>query len=103
MEEENIQQNLEQNEEIKDEQEIFSNNQVNQEIEIENKETLEEHEKKNIDLIQNHEQNNSNEVEQNIENIDDIEEKEGNLQLENNKWKKNSKRKIRTINYKCKK
>ena len=107
MEEENIQQNLEQNEEIKDEQEIFSNNQVNQEIEIENKETLEEHEKKNIDLIQNHEQNNSNEVEQNIENIDDIEEKEGNLQLENNiqmeeefeEENKNDKLQVQKIDY----
>ena len=107
MEEENIQQNLEQNEEIKDEQEIFSNNQVNQEIEIENKETLEEHEEKNIDLMQNHEQNNSNEVEQNIENIDDIEEKEGNLQLENNiqmeeefeEENKNDKLQVQKIDY----
>ena len=107
MEEENIQQNLEQNEEIKDEQEIFSNNQVNQEIETENKETLEEHEEKNIDLMQNHEQNNSNEVEQNIENIDDIEEKEGNLQLENNiqmeeefeEENKNDKLQVQKIDY----
>ena len=107
MEEENIQQNLEQNEEIKDEQEIFSNNQVNQEIKIENKETLEEHEEKNIDLMQNHEQNNSNEVEQNIENIDDIEEKEGNLQLENNiqmeeefeEENKNDKLQVQKIDY----
>ena len=107
MEEENIQQNLEQNEEIKDEQEIFSNNQVNQEIEIENKETLEEHEEKNIDLMQNHEQNNSNEEEQNIENIDDIEEKEGNLQLENNiqmeeefeEENKNDKLQVQKIDY----
>lgn len=84
MEEENIEQNnFEEQEEAKDEQEIYNNNQENQEIEMENKE-LEEHEEKNIDLIQNNEQNDLNEVEQNIENIDDIEEKEGNLQLENN-------------------
>ena len=84
MEEENIEQNnFEQQEEVKNEQEIYNNNQENQEIEIENKE-LEEHEEKNIDLMQNNEQNDINEVEQNIENTDDLEEKEGNLQLENN-------------------
>ena len=84
MEEENIEQNnFGQQEEVKDEQEIYNNNQENQEIEIENKE-LEEHEEKNIDLMQNNEQNDINEVVQNIENIDDLEEKEGNLQLENN-------------------
>ena len=34
--------------------------------------------------MQNNEQTDLNEVEQNIENIDDLEEKEGNLQLETN-------------------
>ena len=57
--------------------------------------------------MQNHEQNNSNEVEQNIENIDDIEEKEGNLQLENNiqmeeefeEENKNDKLQVQKIDY----
>ena len=84
MEEENIEQNnFEQQEEVKDEQEIYNNNQENQELEMENKE-IEEHEEKNIDIMQNNEQTDLNEVEQNIENIDDLEEKEGNLQLETN-------------------
>ena len=106
MEEENIEQNFEQQEEAKDEKEIYNSNQENQEIEMENKE-IEEHEEKNIDLNQNDEQNNLNEVEQNIENIDSLEEKEGNLQLENNiqmeeefeEENKNDKLQIQKIDY----